>query len=67
MSAPDIHGQFRFRFTRAEWANLTREPGFFDDPDNADLPRPRLMGLQVEIVDDHRAALQRSLSQPLTA
>ena len=67
MSAPEIHGQFWFRFTRAEWANLTKDPSFLADPDNADLPRPRLMGLKVEIVDDHRAALQRSLSQPLTA
>jgi len=56
MSAPQTHSHFEFRFTRAEWASLTKEPGFLADPDNADLPKPRLMGLAVKIVEDHRAA-----------
>lgn len=67
MSAPQTHSQFRFHFTPAEWNSLRADPGFLADPDNADLPTPRLMGLEVVIVADHRSALQRRPSQPLTA
>ncbi len=48
--------RFALRFTPAEWRALIEDADFLRDVDNNYRPR-RLMGVPVQIVPDHRAAL----------
>ena len=45
---------FAWRFTPAEWRLLLEDESFLTERDNSFSPPRRFMGVQVEIVPDHR-------------